>query len=119
MKTHRKDGTFRKGHKARQKGPRKMDVYMIVRTSRETKARWMEAAKTAGETLSEWVTCNLDNVTNQVGYVYSVANKDKDGNTVNGLVVKALDGEFYIPLDRSGGFPVASTQPIGNSPARD
>lgn len=58
--THRKNGTFRKGHAIRQKGNRPADGHLHIRVPMETKGRWVESSRAAGLPLSEWVTQTLN-----------------------------------------------------------
>jgi len=58
--THRKNGTFRKGHAIRQKGDHPADGHLHIRVPLETKGRWVAASRASGLSLSEWVTRTLD-----------------------------------------------------------
>jgi predicted HicB family RNase H-like nuclease len=60
MTNHRKNGDFRKGNTARQKGDRPADGHLNMRVPMATKGRWVAASRSAGLTLSEWVTRVLD-----------------------------------------------------------
>lgn len=60
MTNHRKNGDFRKGNTARQKGDRPADGHLNMRVPMTTKGRWVAASRAAGLTLSEWVTRVLD-----------------------------------------------------------
>lgn len=61
MTNHRKNGDFRVGNKARQKGDEPATHLLTVRATRETKGRWVLASrKVPGRGLSEWVTQALN-----------------------------------------------------------
>lgn len=60
MRNHRKDGSFRKGHKAAQIGPEPADAVVNIRVPRDTKGRWVRAAGNRGRKLSAWVRETLD-----------------------------------------------------------
>ena len=57
--THRKDGTFRKGHAVRQLGAQPMRPLMI-KAQDNSRERWARAAEAQGKTLSAWIRGVLD-----------------------------------------------------------
>lgn len=57
--THRKDGTFRKGHAVRQLGDSPMRPLMI-KAPDDSRKRWGQAAEAQGKTLSAWIRGVLD-----------------------------------------------------------
>jgi predicted HicB family RNase H-like nuclease len=56
---HRKNGSFRRGHKAAQKHPIPCDDKLHIRVPGPYKRHWEEAAKARGVPLSEWVVQTL------------------------------------------------------------
>jgi len=57
--THRKDGTFRKGHAVRQLGAEPMRPLML-KAPDDSRERWERAAEAQGKTLSAWIRGVLD-----------------------------------------------------------
>ena len=57
--THRKDGTFRKGHAVRQLGAEPMRP-MMLKAPDDSRERWERAAEAQGKTLSAWIRQTLD-----------------------------------------------------------
>jgi len=57
--THRKDGTFRKGHAVRQLGSAPMRPLML-KAPDDSRERWERAAEAQGKTLSAWIRGVLD-----------------------------------------------------------
>lgn len=57
--THRKDGTFRKGHAVRQLGAQPMRPLML-KAPDDSRKRWERAAEAQGKTLSAWIRQTLD-----------------------------------------------------------
>lgn len=57
--THRKDGTFRKGHAVRQLGAQPMRP-MMLKAPDNSRERWARAAEAQGKTLSAWIRGVLD-----------------------------------------------------------
>lgn len=57
---HRKNGSFRKGHKAAQKHPIPSDDKLHIRVPGPYKAAWESAARAVGIPLSEWVVGRLN-----------------------------------------------------------
>lgn len=60
LTNHRKDGSFRKGHKAAQKHPIPADSKLWIRVPGPYKRRWEEVAEARGVPLSEWVVGRLN-----------------------------------------------------------
>jgi len=58
-KSHRKDGTFRKGHAVRQLGAEPMRP-MMLKAPDDSRERWERAAGAQGKTLSAWIRQTLD-----------------------------------------------------------
>lgn len=57
---HRKNGEFRRGHKAAQKHPLPADSHLNIRVPGPYKAAWESAARAQGVPLSEWVVVRLN-----------------------------------------------------------
>jgi len=57
--THRKNGTFRKGHAVRQLGAEPMRPLML-KAPDDSRERWERAAEAQGKTLSAWIRKILD-----------------------------------------------------------
>lgn len=96
--THRKDGTFRKGHSIRQKGDRPADGHLHIRVPMETKGRWVETSRAAGLPLSEWVTRVLDEASKRRQQTGWMAQKDERGNPIYSLVAENFLGRTWILL---------------------
>jgi hypothetical protein len=58
-KSHRKNGTFRKGHSVRQLGDSPMRPLML-KAQNDSRERWERAAEAQGKTLSAWIRGVLD-----------------------------------------------------------
>jgi len=101
--THRKNGTFRKGHSIRQKGDRPADGHLHIRVPMETKGRWVETSRAAGLPLSEWVTRVLDDASKHRPKMSWIAQKDERGNTIYSLVAENFLGRRWILLRTRNG----------------
>ena len=62
---HRKNGDFRKGHKAAQKYAIPSDDKLHIRVPASYKRRWEDVAEAQGVPLSEWVVGELNRASQQ------------------------------------------------------
>ncbi len=96
--THRKNGTFRKGHSIRQKGDLPADGHLHIRVPLETKGQWVAASRAAGLPLSEWVTRVLDEASKRRQQTGWIAQRDERGNPIYSLVAENFVGRRWILL---------------------
>jgi len=54
-------------NKNAQKGDAPASSFLYMRVKKESKARWVRAARAAGVGLTEWATTNLDAATDNIG----------------------------------------------------